>query len=274
MLSIIHILNYLLPILYIITFYVYYYDFMHENSSLNNAKRIFLFVTLFIHIIYLLIRTAEFNHPPITNKFEIFTVLSFTISFSYFLLELLTDVRGTGLFIILFSLVFQIISSFFIQDLLVVKEVLRNRMLGLHVVSALLGYSGFTIAAVDGVLFLILYKDLKLSKFGLIFNRLPSLETLEKLNFYSMIIGFVLLTFSIIIGVIWLPGAFPKFSYFDPKLIATSIIWLIFGVGIVIKFIAKWYGKKVIIFSLVGFVLAIFSLIIPNLFAKSFHSFY
>ena len=274
MLHVIHILNYLLPFLYILTFYVYYYDFMHENSSFNNSKRIFLFVTLFIHLVYLLIRTAEFNHPPITNKFEIFTVLAFTISFSYFLLELLTDIRGTGLFIIVFSVVFQIISSFYIQDLLVVKEVLRNRMLGLHVISALFGYSGFTIAAVHGVLFLILYKDIKLSKFGLIFNRLPSLETLEKLNFYSLIIGFILLTFSIIIGVIWLPDAFPDFSYYDPKLIATSIIWLIFGIGIATKVIAKWYGKKVIIFSLVGFLLAILSLILPNIFAKSFHSFY
>ncbi len=274
MLSTIHILNYLLPIFYLVTFYVYYFDFTHDKSSFHNAKRIFLFVTLFVHLSYLLIRTAEFNHPPITNKFEIFTVLAFTIAFSYFLLELLTDVRGTGLFVIFFSLIFQIISSLFIQDLLEVKEVLRNRMLGLHVVSALLGYSGFTIAAVYGVLFMLLYKDIKLSKYGLIFKRLPSLETLEKLNFYSMIIGFILLTFAMIVGFVWLPSAFPNFSYLDPKLIFTSIVWIVFGIGILLKLIANWYGKKVIIFSLVGFVFAMISVVIQNIFAKTFHSFY
>ena len=42
------------------------------------------------------------------------------------LLELLTDIRGTGAFIILFSLVFQLVSSIFIQDLMEVKEVLKK----------------------------------------------------------------------------------------------------------------------------------------------------
>ena len=274
MINTIHSINFILPILYLLTFGIYIYDFVKDESKLYNAKRVFLFVTLFLHVLYLLFRTIEFNHPPITNKFEIFTVLAFSLGFAYFLLELLTDIRGTGAFIILFSFIFQIISTIFIQDLIEVKEVLRNRLLGVHVMSALLGYSGFTIAAVHGVLFFLLYKEIKLSRFGLIFNRLPSLEVLEKLNFYSVLIGFILLTISILIGFIWLPSAFPDFSYSDPKLISVSIVWLVYFVGIIAKLFAKLYGKKVIIFSLVGFIVAIISLLISNVIAESFHSFY
>ncbi|MCW8850173.1 MAG: cytochrome c biogenesis protein [Melioribacteraceae bacterium] len=274
MLNTIDSINFILPLLYGSVFGIYLYDFIKDDSKVYNAKRVFLFVTLFVHVLYLLFRTIEFNHPPITNKFEIFTVLAFSLAFAYFLLELLTDVRGTGAFIILFSLVFQLISSIFIQDLMEVKEVLRNRLLGVHVMSALLGYSGFTIAAVHGVLFFLLYKDIKLNKYGLIFKRLPSLELLEKLNFYSVLIGFILLTISIMIGFIWLPIAFPDISYVDPKLISVSVVWLVFGIGILAKLLAKLYGKKVIIFSLVGFIIAILSLLISNVFAESFHSFY
>jgi ABC-type uncharacterized transport system permease subunit len=274
MINTIHILNIVLPILYAATFAVYAYDFAQHKELLHNSKRAFLFVTLMVHIFYLLARTIEFNHPPITNKDEIFTILAFSIGFAYFLLELLTDIRGTGVFIILFSVIFQIFSSLFIQDLVEVKEILRNRLLGAHVISALLGYSGFTISAVHGLLFLILYKDIKLSKFGLIFNRLPSLETLEKLSFVSLVIGFVLLTISIIIGFSWLPSAFPEFSYFDPKLISAGLVWVIYGIGILVKLIANWYGKKVIMFSLVGFILALLSLFFSNIFASSFHTFY
>ncbi|MCL4550393.1 MAG: cytochrome c biogenesis protein, partial [Bacteroidetes bacterium] len=86
-----------------------------------------------------------------------------------------------------------------------VPEVLRNRLLGLHVISALLGYSGIIISAVYGVLFWLLYRNLKENKFGLIFNRLPSLEILEKLSFYAAVIGFILLTLAIVIGIICLP---------------------------------------------------------------------
>lgn len=267
-------LNVLLPLLYLTSFAVYLYDFFKEQKAVGNVNRIILFITIIVHVSYLLALTVEYDHPPITTKFEIFSIIACSIAFSYFILELLTDIRGTGAFIILFSVVFQVISSIFIEPNYKVPEVLRNRLLGLHVISALLGYSGIIISAVYGVLFWLLYRNLKGNKFGLIFNRLPSLEILEKLSYYAAVIGFVLLTVAIVIGIIWLPSAFPHFSYFDPKLTGTLFVWLVYGVGITSKWIANLYGKKFIIFSLIGFVVAIASLIVTNSLARTFHSFY
>jgi len=272
--SFIDFLTVLLPILYIVTFIIYFYDFMKGGKRFTNSKRLFLFITLLVHSIYLFTRTIHFNHPPITNVFEIFTVLAFSVGFSYFILELVTDIRGTGPFIIIIALFFQIISSLFIEDLVEVKEVLRSNLLGIHVVSALIGYSGITISAVYGFLYLVLYKDIKLNKFGLIFNRLPSLEVLEKLSFYSATIGFVLLSIAIIIGIIWLPKAFPDYSYADPKLIGSFLVWILYSIGILNKVFGKWQGKRVILFSILGFVIAILSTTLTNFLASSFHSFY
>lgn len=274
MLNLIDFLNILLPFLYLITFVMYSYDFMKGKKQLANSKRLFLFITLLFHSFYLVIRTIHFAHPPITNVFEIFTILAFAVSFSYFILELVTDIRGTGPFIIIISILFQVISSFFIEHIVVVKDVLKSNLLGTHVFSALVGYSGITISAVYGLLYLILYKEIKLNQFGLVFNRLPSLEILEKLSFYSAIIGFTLLTVAITIGVIWLPKAFPDFSYADPKLIGTSIVWILYGFGILTKLLGKWRGKKVIILSIVGFIIAILSTMLTNFLSLSFHSFY
>ena len=274
MLNTIITINILLPFFYLGAFAVYSYDFLSEKKYLSNAKRIILFLTLLLHLFYLLARTMEYDHTPITNKFEIFSIIAFSICFSYFLLELLTDIRGTGAFIVSISLMFQIISSLFVPHNYLVPEVLRNRLLGLHVINALLGYSGITISAVYGLLYMILYKNIKSNKFGLIFNRLPSLETLERLSFFSAVIGFVLLSIAIIIGMIWLPAAFPNFSYLDPKLIGTLFVWLVYGYGIVRKTFTDWYGKRVVIFSLVGFAFAIVSLIVTNTLARTFHSFY
>jgi ABC-type uncharacterized transport system permease subunit len=256
-----------------LTFSAYYYAFQKDNEVIQGGKRIALFITLLLHVSYLIVRTMEFNHPPITNKFEIFTVLAFSIAFSYFILELLTDIRNTGAFILIFSLLFQIISSLFIEDLIEVKEILRSRLLGLHVVSALLGYSGFTLSAVYGALFILLYKKIKLNKFDRIFEKMPSLERLEKLSFYSVNIGFALLTVSIIIGVVWLPIAFENYSYTDPKLIIVGIVWLLYLSGIILKVVRHWYGKKVVYFSLIGFVLAMLAMVISSLIPSSFHTF-
>lgn len=274
MLDSIKVLNALLPILYAGAFGIYVFDFFNEKKSTSNSKRVILFITLFFHAFYLIARMIEYNHPPITNKFEIFSIIACCIAFSYFLLELLTDIRGTGAFIIFFSLIFQLISSISIEHTYIVPEVLRNRLLGLHVINAMFGYSGITISAVYGLLFMLLYKNLKANKFGIVFDRLPSLEILEKLSFYSMVIGFVLLTIAIIIGIIWLPAAFPNFSYADPKLIGTLLVWIAYGIGITLKLFGNLYGKKVIMFSLIGFLFAIMSLIITNSLAKTFHSFY
>jgi ABC-type transport system involved in cytochrome c biogenesis permease subunit len=266
--------NGLLPFLYIFSFFIYFYDFMKGGKQFANSKRLFLFLTLFIHLIYLVLRTLAFDHMPITNVFEIFTVLAFSISFSYFILELLTDIRGTGPFIIIISIIFQVISSAYIEDLVEVKDVLRSNLLGVHVISALLGYSGITVSAVYGFLYLTLYKEIKLNKFGLIFDRLPNLEILEKLSFYAAVFGFILLSVTITIGLIWLPRAFPDFSYTDPKLIGTAIVWALYGIGIASKLMGKLHGKKVVSLSIVGFLIAIVSTMFTNFISRSFHSFY
>jgi ABC-type transport system involved in cytochrome c biogenesis permease subunit len=274
MISAIHTINILLPVFYLLTISVYFYDFIKEEKKLSNTKRVFLFITLFLHLVYIILRTIAFDHPPITNVFEIFTILAITISFSYFLVELVSDIRGTGPFIIILSFIFQLISSLFIQDLVEVKEVLRSNLLGSHVISSLLGYSGFTISAVYGFLYLILYKDIKLNRFGLIFNRLPNLEVLERLSLYSAVIGFIALTIGIIIGIIWLPMAFPDFSFLDPKIISTGLVWLLYGAGITSKALGSWRGKRLALLSISGFIVSVISTILSNFLAQSFHSFY
>jgi HemX protein len=108
----------------------------------------------------------------------------------------------------------------------------------------------------------------------LIFQRLPNLEILEKLSFYSAVFGFVMLSIAIAIGGIWLPRAFQYFSYTDPKLIATAIVWVLYGLGIFFKLSGKLQGRKIMILSIIGFLIAVFSTIVTNFLAKSFHSFY
>ncbi len=273
MLETIKLLNVTLPLLYAVVFAVYLIDFYKDKPALHNVKRVFLFVTLIIHTAYLLFWTIHFDHPPITTKFEIFTVLAFSLAFSYFLIELSSDIRATGAFIIVISLIFQTISSLFIEDLVDVPGVLRNRLLGLHVISALLGYAGITISAVYSILFTVQYKRIKLNQFGLIFNRLPSLEMLERLSVNSIFVGFALLTVAIVIGTVWLPQAFPDYSLLDPKLLMTGAVWLIYGSGIVVRFTSGLYGKKFMIFSVVGFVAAIIALAATGIMGSSFHQF-
>jgi ABC-type uncharacterized transport system permease subunit len=274
MIPLLNILTYALPIFYFVTVWLYAKGFFSDQKLADRLKTPLLCATLLLHLLYFVVRAEYLRHPPITSIFELMSVLSFSIAVAYLYLETRTRVRGTGYFILNLSFFFQLVSSLFIRDEVDVNPVLRSNWLGFHVTSALLGYAAIAISAVYGFLYLMLYHEIKASRFGVIYKKLPSLEVLEGMSFRATLFGFTLLTIAIAMGVLWLPRAFPNFSYFDPKLIGTFLIWLLYGGGLLAKRAIGWKGRKMMVLSLSAFGLAIFSLTIINIFFSEFHTFY
>lgn len=270
----IDILEVLLPVFYFITIWAYAKAFFAGHLKAKKVKTPLLVGTLLAHLMYLLARTAAFEHPPITGIFEILSVIAFSIALAYLLLETTTKVRETGYFILNLPFFFQLVSSLFITDQTDVSSVLKSNLLGIHVSSALLGYAAIGISAMYGFLYLMMYHRIKSNRFGVIYERLPNLEVLERLSFAAAAIAFVFLTVAITVGLIWLPRAFPGFSYVDPKLIGTLLIWLVYGVGLVARRLAGWYGKRIVMLSILGFGFALISLTVINIFFSDFHKFY
>src|SRR5574342_27113 len=97
---ILSLLNIVLPGLYFIVVWTYGKAFFADTVWAKNFKTLFLSVAVFLHLTYLLIRTVQFNHPPVTTIFEILTVLSFCIAAAYLFIEFRSQVRETGYFII------------------------------------------------------------------------------------------------------------------------------------------------------------------------------
>jgi ABC-type transport system involved in cytochrome c biogenesis permease subunit len=216
-----------MPLAYSGLVVLYGMSFFTGSVWATRIKTQTLLVVVILHFLYILARTAAFDHPPVTTVFEIMTTLAFCIAIAYMYIELKTKERNTGFFILLLALVFQTASSLFIKDLLDIAPILRSRLLGFHVSSALLGYTAISLSAVYGILYLMLYHEIKSSRFGLIYNRLPNLEMLEKMSHKAEVFGFIMLTIAICVGVLWLQRAFPNFSYWDPKLVGTLMIWVL-----------------------------------------------
>ncbi len=267
-------LNVILPLLYFALVWTYGKAFFADSLSAERIKTPALLGVVLIHLLYLILRTVEFDHPPATTAFEVLTILAFSVSVTYLVIEYRSKTKETGYFILNIAFVFQAISSIFIEDLTDVPDVLRSNLFGLHVSTALLGYAAITISAVYGFLFLMLYHQIKANRFGVIYKKLPNLETLERMNFSAVKMAFVLLSFAIVSGFVWLLKAFDDFSYTDPKLIGTLIVWGLYGIGIVAKAAAGWSGRRMMILSICGFALALFSLTFINVFFTDFHKFH
>src|SRR5208283_1049223 len=172
----ISIIGIILPVLYFSTIWVYARAFFSGIKLAEFLKTPLLVLTVILHFLYIIFRTIEYDHPPITSVFEILSLIAFTIALVYTFIEFKTKNKSTGYFILIIPFFFQLVSSLFIKEISEVPPLLRSNLLGLHVTSALLGYAAITISAVYGFLYLMLYHNIKSSQFGLIYNRLPNLE--------------------------------------------------------------------------------------------------
>ncbi len=268
------ILKFVLPILYIVTSWLYGRAFFKDDPLAKKLKTKFLVFTLAFHFVYLLIRTAELKHPPVTSIFELLCVLGFSLSLAYILIEAMTKIKNTGFFATLISSFLVLVAGIFSRDIYGFEhDVLKNELLALHVTSALVGYSAFALSAIYGLLYIMLYHKLRTKTFDAVYRNLPNLETIESMMYKSAVVGFVALTFVIIVGFIWLPRAFKNFSYTDAKLVGTFIIWIIYAGGLGIRKIASLTGKKTALMSIVGFILAFILMAFANA-LSGFHRFY
>jgi ABC-type uncharacterized transport system permease subunit len=270
----IDVLRFALPVMYGGLVALYALAFFRTVSGVEMYKAPLLVVTILVHCFYLAFRTAAFDHPPITSVFEIMTLLALSIAIAYAYSEFRSGVSNAGLFILSLALVFQTASSVFITDLRTLPAYLHSLVLGFHVSAALLGYTGISLSAVYGFLYLLLYREVKQSRFGLIYSRLPNLETLEKMSTRAEIFGFVMLSVAILVGLFWLPRVFEDFSYFDPKLVGSVLIWIMYALGLSAKRQFGWQGRKMMIVTLVAFGFVFLSMTIINLYLSGFHSFH
>jgi ABC-type transport system involved in cytochrome c biogenesis permease subunit len=272
--AVIEILQVLLPLLYGGLVIVYALCFFGDAPVLDRVRTPLIWITLALHIFYLGARTTAFDHPPITSVFEIMTILAMCIAVAYLYLEVKTKTRNTGFFILLLAFVFQTVSSLFIKDLLTIPEYLHSLVLGFHVSAALLGYTAISLSAAYGFLYLMLYHEIKSSRLGVIYTRLPNLEALETMSHKAEVFGFFMLSIAIAIGLFWLPRVFENFSYWDPKLVGSVFIWVLYAAGLAAKRTLGWQGRKTMIISIVAFGFVFLSMTVINLYLSGFHSFH
>lgn len=275
MLTLAHISEALLPLVYAAAFAVYALAFFRRDEGFERWRRPLLLSALGVHTLLIYARTALHGHCLVYSPFEMMTLISFTVTLTYTIVEIASRERGTGMFFLGLALVLQTLSAMFTPSSggISLDPLLQNLTVGLHISAALFGYTAFAISAVYGALFLMLYHQIRLNRFGSFYQRLPSLQLLERMCEKSAIVGIFFLAIAIVIGLIYLPTAIPGFHYADAKLVATIAIWAIYTGALGAKYLMKLEGRKVIIISLVGFIGTILSMTIINLAVSNFHRF-
>ena len=138
---------------------------------------------------------------------------------------------------------------------------------GWHIAVALLAYSTLTIAAFHAVLMALQEARLHTrtppggrwlsgplsSALSRSLDQLPALLTMEKLLFRLLGIGFVLLTLTVLSGVVFSEQLFGAALKWDHKTIFALLSWVLFGALLAGRRWKGWRGKMALRFTLAGF---------------------
>lgn len=128
-------------------------------------------------------------------------------------------------------------------------------MFRLHFVLAMLAYSLYTIALLHAVLIAQVEKRLHSARMPRILQGLPPLLTMESLLFRLIGAGFVLLTLTLLSGVLFSEQIFGKPWQFNHKTLIGMISWLVFAILLLGHHFYGWRGQTAVRWTIAGFVL-------------------
>jgi cytochrome c-type biogenesis protein CcsB len=142
-----------------------------------------------------------------------------------------------------------------------------------HVTLAFLGYAVFAIAFIAGIMYLLQERRVKRKKFSPLYFRLPSLDTLDSINYKCLTFGFPLMTMGIISGAVWANSAWGGYWRWDPKETWALITWFLYAALLHGRLTIGWRGRRAAIFAIIGFLCLLFTFLGVNLLLTGEHSF-
>lgn len=124
-----------------------------------------------------------------------------------------------------------------------------------HITIAMLAYSLFTFAALHALLMSLAERKLHNQTSWITLPSFPPLLPMETLLFRVIGLGFLLLTLTLISGVLFSEALFNQAMKFNHKNIFAMLSWLIYGGLLLGHFQFGWRGRKAIRWTLTGFLL-------------------
>jgi cytochrome c-type biogenesis protein CcsB len=166
-----------------------------------------------------------------------------------------------------------IISSTIPGGEVVVKPIFKSLWLTFHVAISFIGDGMFAVAFMAAIMYLIQERQIKNKRFGSLYSRLPSLETLDTINHYSLMYGFPFLTVGMVTGAIYAQNVPGSYWQWDPKEVWSLITWLVYAALLHARVAMGWRGRRAAIMSILAFLILIFAFIGASLWLSDYHSF-
>jgi cytochrome c-type biogenesis protein CcsB len=204
----------------------------------------------------LVARGLAAGHWPLTNRYEFALCFTWAILAIYLLLEASWHRRQAGPFVLAVVL---LVATYAVtrpageRAIAPLLPALRSVWLQIHVLTALVGYAAFAVAAGLGALRLA-YREERGWQW-------PAVEEIERTMERAVALGFPWLTLGILTGAIWAQHAWGRYWGWDPKETWALVTWLWALLILHVRPLRRWRGRRLAVLVIVGFGLVLFTFI-------------
>jgi ABC-type transport system involved in cytochrome c biogenesis permease subunit len=275
-------LNTLPLILYAAAGVAYAIHFARRDPSVGRTATTLLLFGALVHTFVIGMQTMEVRHVPFANPSRAISTFVWLFTLSYLYLELTTDERSMGVFILPVVAALQVIPAIY-PGTEYVDPVLDSPWFWVHVSSLLFAYASFALAGVLGVTYMLQFKEIKKKHLGYFYTRLPSLQILDVMNSRAVTVGWLFLTIGVIVGIVWTaqaralsPGSpnLQAMSLDDPKIFVAILTWAVYSFAVFARRTLGWTGRRAARLSALGFTFVMLNLLAINYFVTTSHTFY
>ncbi len=144
--------------------------------------------------------------------------------------------------------------------------------LTLHLVPVYIGYAGFALAAGAGAAYLVQERLLRLKDAAARWRRLPSLATLQRVEWAALSLGYPVLTLGLVVGFIWAYQASSPLGrawYADPKVLGGGAVWVFYTAVLHLRLFLRLQGRRAAVLTVLGFALTLLSFGTAHLYESS-----
>ena len=268
-------------LLYIVSGVAYAVHFARRDPGVGRAATASLFVAALAHTFLIGMQTMEVHHIPLASLPTAVSTFVWLLTLSYLYLEITTEERTMGVFILPIVVGLQTISvvSPGVEN---ADPVLDSPWFWVHVASLLCAYASFALAGMLGLTYMLQFKEIKKKHLGYLYSRLPSLLTLDTMNSRAMTVGWVFLTIGVTVGVIWTAQSralapenpnLRMMSLDDPKIFFAVLTWVVYSFALFARNRLGWTGRRAAWLSFVGFAIVLLNFLPIGYFVETSHTF-
>ncbi len=244
-----------------------------QKKQVFRWSYILLAVGFIFHTLFLVQQYYNLGTAPVISLKSALSFFSWCIIGVYLLFQMRFGLMVLGSFIAPLAASMMIISSAIPETEMVIRPMLKSAWLTVHVGTIFIGDGIFAIAFMAAIMYLIQERHIKNKTRGSLYKRLPSLETLDSINHYSLVYGFPFLTLGMISGAIYAQHALGSYWRWDPKEVWTLITWISYAVLLHERLAVGWRGRRAALASIICFIILLFTFIGGSVWLSDYHSF-